>query len=52
MIVQPGEMEVLGRLYTSLPVPRRVIEGLFTGTCRGNGFKMAEGRFRLYIRNK
>lgn len=52
MIVQPGEVEVLGRLYRSLPVPKRDIEALFTKTCRENGFKLAEGRFRLNIRNK
>jgi len=58
--VQPGEEKVVGRPYSSLPVPegayRKAREGLFTRTCRGrirgNAFKLKGVTFRLDIRNK
>jgi len=51
---------LLGDLIAAFWKPKgsfkKAVEGLFTRACsdrtRGNGFKLKEGRFRLYIRKK
>jgi len=58
--VQPGEEQAVGRPYCSLPVLKGSLsedwDKLFSRACcdrtRSTGFKLKEGRFRLYIRKK